>query len=37
MINEKEIIEIISDLIKQDISTKLKGKGTTIPVACLIA
>ena len=30
---KKEIIEIISDLIKQDISTKLKDKGTTIPVA----
>lgn len=27
MINEKEIIEIISDLIKQDISTKLKEQG----------
>lgn len=27
MINEKEIIEIISDLIKQDISTKLKDQG----------
>ena len=27
MINEKEIIEIISDLIKQDISMKLKEQG----------
>ena len=27
MINEKEIIEIISDLMKQDISTKLKEQG----------